>query len=63
MTSLVVLFSYQIKSRKVRQLQKFYQKSYAVILTDLSNAIKNCGRKFRFINTLKGWVDNFNLGL
>ena len=23
-----------------------------MILTDISNAIKNCGRKFRFINTL-----------
>ena len=36
----------------VRQLKKFYQRSYIMILTHLSNTIKNCGRKFRFINTL-----------
>ena len=40
-------------SRKVRQLRKFYQSSYTVILTEVSNAIKNYARKFRFINTLR----------
>ena len=39
-------------SQKVRQLQKVFQRSYTVISTDLFNAIKNCRRKFRFINTL-----------
>ena len=39
--SLVVLFSYQIKlNQKVRQLQKFYSRSYIVILTDVSNEKK-----------------------
>ena len=35
-------------SRKVRQLQKFYQRSYTVILTDLFNAIKKLRKKISF---------------
>ena len=47
MTSLVVLF-YLIISRKVRQLQKFHQRSYTVILTDLFNAMKKLWEKISF---------------
>ena len=52
MTSLVVSFSNQIElnivSRKARQLQKFCQRSYTVILTDLSNAIRKLSEKISF---------------
>ena len=47
MTSLAVLFSNQIKlniskgKAVYQKRQTLYQKSYAVILTDLFNAIKN----------------------
>ena len=38
---------------KSKTVTKFLQRSYAMILTDLSNAIKNrAERKFRFITTL-----------
>ena len=42
MTSLVVLFSYQINriSRKEITPQQLYERSYIMILTDLPNAIK-----------------------
>ena len=54
MTSLVVFYSCQIKLRisTSKTFKKFYQKSYDVILTNLSVANKNCGENFRFINTL-----------
>ena len=35
-------------SRKVRQLRKFYQSSYTVILTEVSNAIKKLCEKISF---------------
>ena len=55
MTSLVVLFSNQIKLNvsKSKAVTKILSRSYTVILTDLFNAIKKSRGKFRFINTLK----------
>ena len=46
MTSLVVLFSFQIKLNILKQ--KFFQSSYTVILTDLFNAIKKLWEKISF---------------
>ena len=50
MTSVVVLFAYPIKlkSRQGRELQKFYQRSYIIILTDLLNAINKMLGKISF---------------
>ena len=55
MTSLVVLFSYEIKFNISRSKtdKKFYQISYVTTSIDVSNAIKNCTEKFRFKSTLK----------
>ena len=50
MTSLVKLIKIDViklNSQKVRQLKKFYQISYIMILTHLSNTIKKIvGEKF-----------------
>ena len=48
MMSQVVLFSYGIKLNiSRRELQKFYQRGYIVILSDLCNAIrKTLGKNF-----------------
>ena len=56
-TSLAVFFSYQIKLNisKSKTVKKFYQRSYIMFLTDLSNTVK----KFRFISTVfKSMVKN-----
>ena len=53
-TGCVILISNKIEYLdKVRQLQKFYQKSYIMILTDLSNAIKNLWVKISFLKHFK----------
>ena len=54
MTSVVVLFAYPIKlnTRQGKELQKFYQRSCIIILTDLSNAIKKMLDKISFHITL-----------
>ena len=51
MASVVVLFAYPIKSNistLSRELHKFYQTSCAIILTDLSNTIKEMLEKISF---------------
>ena len=50
MTSLVRQFSDQIKLNisKSKAVTKFYQRSYTVILTDLSNAIRKLLEKISF---------------
>ena len=54
-TSVVVLFAYPIKwnisTRK--ELRKFYQRSFIIILTDLSNAIKKMLDKISFYKHFK----------
>ena len=47
-------------SMKSKTVKKFYQGSYIMILTDLSNAIKKLWEKFRFINTLIDVKTNVN---
>ena len=65
MTSLVVLFSYQIKSisRQVRRLQKLNKRSYITILTQVSNAIIKLWGKISFHNHFRKFSktlkDNF----
>ena len=47
-----------VQHRQERELQKFYQRSYAVDLSDLYNATKKYWTKFRVIGTLTNICTN-----
>ena len=58
----VVLFAYPIKliiSRQGTELQKFYKRSYIVILSDLFNAAKKILDKFSFHRHFKKKIFSF----
>ena len=52
------------KSQKVKQLKKFYQRSYIIILTGLSNAIEHLWEKislyqhFNLIQSIIKFINN-----
>ena len=51
-TRCIVCISNKVESQQGAELQKFYQRSYIVNLSDLCNAIKKLLDKIRVIATL-----------